>query len=1194
MEIGGGSVRVPGSVEAFRSELRLRPGEAIRASRAPVAGAVLVLVLACWFAAGRAPAAGGPELFTQFCPSGSEAGQCNAPRGLAVDRHSGHVFLGDSFNRRVAEFTAWGEFVRAWGWNVVASGPDDDTIAPVNEFEVCVPAQDVCQAGTQGTAGVGQFSSPQGIAVDSGGNVYVLDPPARRVQKFSPTGQFLLMFGGAVNKTTGANVCIKADFEAGNVCGAGTTGSVAGQFGAVQAVGDYIDVDPADHVYVGDVGRIQRFDTGGAVEPAAQITIAGESVNSLATDSTGNLYVTYINSSNNNKANVRKLSPTGTPLSEFTVANPRAVAVAPSGDVYAFNKASKEILQFQPGGSLVASFGEGLNEGSSGLTTSSACLSGGAVNLYFSNFSPSSINMYGPRPSNPPCPPPAIRPTIAVEYAVAVDTTSAVVEAEVNPRFQPTRYYVEYGTVDCAIGPCSQQPAAPGALLGSDGNAPFPTAGVPLEGLEPGAVYHYRFVAANASGTSVGSDRTFKTYLPGGFSLPDRRGFEMVSPPDKSSGEVAVPGNEAGIVDPKLSVRPLQGATDGESIAYPSLAAFGEAQSAPAASTYLSRRTPAGWSTANITPPDQQGYLADPFQGFSADLGHAAIAQKEPVLAPGAQEGFENLYLRNNATNAIEALTTATPRGPDTIPTRYCVAFAGASDDFKRVFLAARGALTADAPEAAGVSLYEWSAGQLKLVSVLPDDKPAQPSDGTGFGAGPGCRGLNERTIDGAISADGTRVFWTYQPSSGQAQLLARLDGAETIQLDAAAGGAGPSGGGMFWAAAADGSEVFFTSPGLLTPDASGPGPSSLGDLYRYDLEARTLTDITPDPTPGSDPPSVLGVLGASASGDAVYFAANGVLAAGAEAGKPNLYLWRAGAGLRFIATLSPSDSSLPHPPSLSRLGDDYSSWAQKPGAQTARVTPDGRYLAFLSVAPLTGYDNVGQDGGGPVGQVYLYDASTKDLVCASCNPSGARPLGASELPVWITPFQQPRYLTDDGGRLFFQSADALSLSDSNGKRDVYEFERVGSGSCNAGSVAFVPVSQGCVFPISSGSSGDDSFFLDASDGADDVFLSTRQRLVLSDPDERFDVYDARVDGGFAAVPPPPPCQGEACRPADQAPGEVAPGSSGFVGEGNVRTAPHRRACGKHRHRVRRAGKARCVKKKSAHHRASRDRRAGR
>src|SRR4030095_11896895 len=109
------------------------------------------------------------------------------------------------------------------------------------------------------------------------------------------------------------------------------------------------------------------------------------------------------------------------------------------------------------------------------------------------------------------------------------------------------------------------------------------------------------------------------------------------------------------------------------------------------------------------------------------------------------------------------------------------------------------------------------------------------------------------------ISADGSRIFWT---TGGE--LFARLGGAETIELDAPQGGPGPAGGGRFWAASDDGSKVFFTSPNQLTPDASTAG---FGDLYLYDFDAapgEELTDVTADPTPGTDPPTLRGVLGAS------------------------------------------------------------------------------------------------------------------------------------------------------------------------------------------------------------------------------------------------------------------------------------------------------------------------------------------
>ena len=60
----------------------------------------------------------------------------------------------------------------------------------------------------------------------------------------------------------------------------------------------------------------------------------------------------------------------------------------------------------------------------------------------------------------------------------------------------------------------------------------------------------------------------------------------------------------------------------------------------------------------------------------------------------------------------------------------------------------------------------------------------------------------------------------------------------------------------------------------------------------------------------------------------------------------------------------------------------------------TSRVSPNGRYLAFMSERSLTGYENRDANSGEPDEEVFLYDASTGRLVCASCDPTGARPVG--------------------------------------------------------------------------------------------------------------------------------------------------------------------------------------------------------
>src|SRR5690242_4249111 len=202
-----------------------------------------------WFAAaGRAESS--PELFwsvPEDQASGDSAGHFMVPRSVAADPNSGNVFVGDTINSRIGEFTAWGEFVRAWGFGV-------DTGA--SELETCTAASG-CQKGIEGP-GPGQLRTPLGIAVDSTGAVYVYDLDNRRVTKYSEDGEFLLMFGGNVNKTTGAEVCTAADVEGGDECQAGEAGSGPGFF-ENQTVGNFVAVSPNDTVYVGDKGRIQEF-----------------------------------------------------------------------------------------------------------------------------------------------------------------------------------------------------------------------------------------------------------------------------------------------------------------------------------------------------------------------------------------------------------------------------------------------------------------------------------------------------------------------------------------------------------------------------------------------------------------------------------------------------------------------------------------------------------------------------------------------------------------------------------------------------------------------------------------------------------------------------------------------------------------------------------------------------------------------
>ena len=696
-----------------------------------------------------------------------------------------------------------------------------------------------------------------------------------------------------------------------------------------------------------------------------------------------------------------------------------------------------------------------------------------------------------------------------------------------------------------------------------------------VSGLEPGTKYRYRIRVSDSFFPEgiPGPTKAFRTFAEGA-EVPDSRGYELVSPTEKNSADVAAPGAAGGLFESNEErARIAAAAGDGEALTYTSFIAFGpDPASAPGASQYLSRRTVNGWSTENINLAGVvRNPLRPPFTGFSPDLSLGAVVIDEPSLTGEAPAGTQNLYLRNQSTGELTTITTEAPQvsGGEI----FCAGFAGATPDGKHVIFGANGAL-AGAPKAKGFSLYEWTEGQgLALVSVLTNGNPATPGE-HGFGPrGDNCS-VGAKFIRGAISEDGQRVFWTLA-KSGEFSLMARLARTQTIQLDAAQSGApGPSGGGRFWAATPDGSRVLFTDGNGLVEGANTGGSVGIGDLYRYDFdnpEGERLEDLTPAAaTPGSESARVLGVLGSSTDGSTVYFVANGVLAAGAnpgncalegnaEANHCNLYLYRDGQGIRFIAQLG---------------GIDDSDWSAQPKGQSARVSPDGRHLAFLSGESLTGYDNIRQGGEGchselgiertlegdpRCAEAFIYDVDANggegQLVCASCNPSGALPLGPTFIPGWSNPYEQPHHLSDDGSRLFFETLDALDPSDENDRYDTYEFEFLGSGGCDEESPSFNLESGGCTYLISSGHSDDNSYLVDASTDGADVFFTTRERLLPSrDLDERFDVYDFRVGGGFPEIVEPPPCVDEGCRPpARPQPANVAPPTSSFNGPGNVK-----------------------------------------
>jgi hypothetical protein len=768
-----------------------------------------------------------------------------------------------------------------------------------------------------------------------------------------------------------------------------------------------------------------------------------------------------------------------------------------------------------------------------------------------------------------------------------------------------------------------------------------------LDGLVAHTAYRYRVVAFNAIASAgyPGSVLAFTTQPGGAFVLADGRQWELVSPPDKHGSKLETQFAEASPFQAAASGNAITYHASFPTEAEPRNNANGaQVLSTRGPAGWSSRDVGPPYAQAtgsNIASSTE-------FRFFSADLSLAAMHPQggfDPLISPEASE--QTSYLRANfpvsdpADLCSEAcfhpfVTGAegfadVPAGvhfstagkcPPTGSKAECgPVFRGATSDLAHAVLKSGLALTATAlPAKSGFGLYEWSgmepaAERLRLVSVLPDGEPAVSPVLGGEG---GIYGGEEETRGSAISADGSRVFFHDEGGNVPSHLYLRynatrpqsaLDGsgkcveaamACTVQLDAVQGGSG-SGDvkAAFQAASGDGSVVYFSDEQRLK---SGSGAShNNSDLYRcLIVEAAgglrcELSDLTPESS-SAEQASVQGaVLGVSSDGSSAYFVANGVLTGTehnqhGEAARPgscfagnanpghtcNLYLYR-DEKVRFVAVLS---------------GKDMPSWGEGGpsvglaflSSMSSRVSPDGRWLAFMSERSLTGYDSRDAQTGQRDQQVYLYDAQAGSLRCVSCDPTAARPHGwesisregpknkeeeelgggntrigqrlAALLPVWPRGNYRSRLLFDSG-RVFFESFDALVPQDTNGTWDVYEYEPPGVGNCTEASSTFSVASGGCVGLISSGLSPEASSLIDASETGDDVFFYTNASLSGSDVDTARDMYDAHVCGAGAPCPPPAPpplpaCEGDACQSPVAAPEDPTPGSLSFRGPGNI------------------------------------------
>ncbi len=974
-----------------------------------------------------------------------------------------------------------------------------------------------------------------------------------------------------------------------------------------------LTVSPAGDLYVGEGETVKEFNPS-SVE-IAKITGVSEPT-AIAVDSEGNVYV-----GRHHERAVDEFNSSGILESQITstpsesVGEVSSVAVNSAGDLYVSTSEAVDI--FGPG-KLVPDVGTGAPSGVTGTTA----ILNGTVNpdglpVSSCEFEYGATTSYG---QTAPCEQtPAGSSPVAViaklsglqagtqyHYRVVAanangnDETAdetfftlgariqkesfsdvrlhgALAVAQINPEGASTTYHVEYGTSE-DYGSVTPMVSVGSGSEFTDVSA---TLGTLLEGvLHPETTYYFRVVASNEDGITYGPVLTFTTWS--GFAgLPDDRGYELVSPLTNANGNVFTP-SESDLFCPLCSGRVFRASASGDAVMYAAdpLASGGtgfDGTQGSGGNEYVATRdSGGGWSPIDLSTP---GFVGAPFEAlFSSELvnsGTAAVPAGTHRLSNNKNDLIDSVGGRAIHIGVLPDGTVVSDAIFGSLGGRYEV-YQGAqspSNDLSHI-------ISADGSRIFWTDLEEGT--EKERVFVRENDEQTVP-------VSVGAAKFSTASIDGEYA------FYTENGS------LYRFDVQTGVRTELTTTAFAATGNGDLRPGTSDVASVAtFTGHFQVGEVIYGPGVPENTRIMGITDGGKTLqlsnlvTAYGKGVSLVSGGPEVLSVIGVNETGEDgayIYFVANGVLGEGSEHGATpdkcviggnevtksespycNLYVLHAGV-VTFIAALTPDDLDS----SQGRTSGEGVAMASLEG-RVAEVAPDGHALLFEARASLTGYTNNG------VPEAYVYDTDTGRLSCVSCNPTGTPAVfnkdGRNYRPLRFSGYGtfMPRWISEDGTRVFFESEEALVAQDTDGSVDVYEWEQDGTGSCES--------AKGCVYLLSGGSNAANSYFLDASANGDDAFIISRAELVPEDQGETYEVYDARVGGEWPVEEPA--CTGTGCQGLPASPPFFAtPSSVTFAGVGNFspsqstvtkpKSKPKFTKCRKGFHRDR---KAKCVRVK--------------
>jgi hypothetical protein len=765
-------------------------------------------------------------------------------------------------------------------------------------------------------------------------------------------------------------------------------------------------------------------------------------------------------------------------------------------------------------------------------------------------------------------------PSIEGVFSSDVTASSANLRGRINPNgTEPsfeTTYRFQYGTTT-AYG--QSVPVGDGTLAPAIGGQ---NVSVPISGLSE-VTYHFRLVAENDWGTAVSEDQTLDFKAPsscpnttvrqqtGAAYLPDCRAYELVSPANAGGAVLSPDGPDS----------PYAASRFAYSGAFTAIPGAGDPPNGFGEALYVATRTTAGWVTryVGLSGSEALGQSGNP--GDSDIVGNGGVAtdrslstfltwRAREVSLAVTEPGAFAPYRWENEGNSLGRLPTNLDEvpGADTPPSEG--GFTGdaklSGDGRHYVFSSVGAAFDPDGLTESPGSVYDndIATGTLTVVSKTPAEADI-PKDGAAGSSG-------EYIRIPAVSHDGSHILMSTAASSGT-HLYMSVDGTEHYEVSL--GEDELNHGVRFEGMSEDGTEVFFTTAVQMTGDdedtsvdlyrwaENGGAPTlerlSVGDEGSYgdsdfcNPAWTTRCDVEAVQTDnrflfGSARYHAIDTALAAKGGEIYFFSPEELEGSHGVPNLRNLYLWREGA-VHHVATLAGNSAG---------------------EGTRINVSPDGKYMAFVTKTKIGSYDNAGH------AEMYRYDPATRELVCVSCKSDGPPPTSDVEAS------QNGNFMTEDG-RTFFSTEDALVPRDANGIRDVYEYvggraQLITSGTGDIdGSASNKPIGLVGV----------------SADGTD-AFVSTYETLVGQDENGPFlKFYDARVNGGFPFNKPPAPCAA-----ADECHGEgssspVAPtiGTGAGLGAGGNVTEAAPRKQAKHR-------QARCRRQARQRHQAGQRRKA--